>query len=914
MRNTLVGPAGSAGLPGNNGLAPLRSEDAGLLDDKANSVRTNPNPSGEPPPRAFSDALQNALGKLAPTKAESLDVAQKKQPTQTTREKNPEKIAQSKFKDIENGAENAGSAVRQKDSRAESKAERNGSPERKELKGRTETASRTARSTLHKSETRDTEKDLDKDLEKEAEKKLAPAQNSFLSELMSPAGLGNTNNAFGHGMQDGLENLGSGLHFADQNSKATASSPLSSDFLGRSGLSWNEPLLRQANSANLSDRTLNASTTMPLGNGNLHTAAPEVVAQNVEALFNNASTPENLNALLDTLDAKLAQLENQSQTTARSFAPTNGMSPDGLRILQEQQQNLDLQAAGSQAQSQAIMAALLASQAAQNEAGLGRNSTTQVPNSQISQLNSLQNKGSAQQSSLAELQFKQMSPEALLASLNSLTSLSGSGSQKIPASPDALQTVASKFDNVSMQFEPGANFERAGLASLQAPSTLVNSETTLAEIPLWKMNLEAAALRAAPQGTALEKEANFNKARLVPLEGLAMISDPLQLATSATGLRGFENAGPQSDLNSTQLRVSQSRTVFSTASGSANESGPQQLLNQSFFSSEQFLRSNLSDEGSLQNNYLGAETNSGLHDSFGTATNTKGFVLSSGAVQPDQKGSFQGDNRGQNQNQSDQGRGMPGSALLAELSKDKGGDKAIDKSDSFFALPIAGESTKLGSTGSDSGKIGSSGSASSSGISAGEARAISQAAVTRAQDLTAELQAKGGGTAKVQIRDGKLGVIDLKINMGIENKVYIEISSNNEKIKAELEKGLDELKRSLDKQNLTLADFKLVSSANSASSDFQSSQDNSNNSNRGQENNQPQQQQQQQNNFFGSSTNSGSSGNSNFGQNGWQDSGTRFENPAQYSRQKGTEASSSAASDRHKNVQRGANGSLKVFA
>lgn len=187
-----------------------------------------------------------------------------------------------------------------------------------------------------------------------------------------------------------------------------------------------------------------------------------------------------------------------------------------------------------------------------------------------------------------------------------------------------------------------------------------------------------------------------------------------------------------------------------------------------------------------------------------------------------------------------------------------------------------------------------------------QARALTKAAFSRAQGLSDELQARGGGMARVQIRDSRLGVVALKVNMGAERTVHIEISASDETIKRELEKGVDELKASLDRQSLALGDVKIISDAKLAGNDSQQQGE------RGQRNPDPQGSPFQQ----GGQSPQGQ-GQRPSHQQGEAWAGNAFgsvPSAANPSRQKRSENHNSAGIDRQKIVNRGANGSLKVIA
>ncbi len=85
------------------------------------------------------------------------------------------------------------------------------------------------------------------------------------------------------------------------------------------------------------------------------------------------------------------------------------------------------------------------------------------------------------------------------------------------------------------------------------------------------------------------------------------------------------------------------------------------------------------------------------------------------------------------------------------------------------------------------------------------------AATRRAVDLSSQLQARGGGNAKIQIQDEKFGSIELNIHMKKDNTVSMEIKASDKDLKNILEQNSDTLKKTLDSQNISLTDFKVTS-------------------------------------------------------------------------------------------------------
>jgi hypothetical protein len=186
-------------------------------------------------------------------------------------------------------------------------------------------------------------------------------------------------------------------------------------------------------------------------------------------------------------------------------------------------------------------------------------------------------------------------------------------------------------------------------------------------------------------------------------------------------------------------------------------------------------------------------------------------------------------------------------------------------------------------------------------------REMARAAALRAQSVAAELAVKGGGTAKVQIKDSQLGVVELRINMSDDNRLKVELVANSERIKQELEKQSDELKNGLEKHKLVLEGVSFATDAKLGESGFQNSSQSDN------RNQQSQQQQQQQQSFNSFSQNQSSAGQQGFGQE-------RFFQGPEIPLNSSAAVNSSAKknysgkNDSQTNIQRNANGSLKVTA
>ncbi|MES2615066.1 MAG: flagellar hook-length control protein FliK, partial [Bdellovibrionota bacterium] len=77
-------------------------------------------------------------------------------------------------------------------------------------------------------------------------------------------------------------------------------------------------------------------------------------------------------------------------------------------------------------------------------------------------------------------------------------------------------------------------------------------------------------------------------------------------------------------------------------------------------------------------------------------------------------------------------------------------------------------------------------------------------------ELTDQLKATNGGTAKFQIQDTNLGKINLQIDMKDKNSITIFIQTEHTDVKKNIEDKIDSLKQSLNSQKIELTDFKVT--------------------------------------------------------------------------------------------------------
>jgi hypothetical protein len=151
-----------------------------------------------------------------------------------------------------------------------------------------------------------------------------------------------------------------------------------------------------------------------------------------------------------------------------------------------------------------------------------------------------------------------------------------------------------------------------------------------------------------------------------------------------------------------------------------------------------------------------------------------------------------------------------------------------------------------------------------------------------------------------------LGVVELRINMSDNNRMNVQLVANSDRIKQELEKHADALKDGLEKHKLIVEGVNFATDMKLGESSFQSNTQNEN-----QNQQQPQSQNQQ---AFGS-----------FQQNNSGQGQGRFEQERPFepqqmagltnnTPQKQNRKNYASTNDAQTNIQRSANGSLKVTA
>lgn len=119
-------------------------------------------------------------------------------------------------------------------------------------------------------------------------------------------------------------------------------------------------------------------------------------------------------------------------------------------------------------------------------------------------------------------------------------------------------------------------------------------------------------------------------------------------------------------------------------------------------------------------------------------------------------------------------------------------------------------------------------SVTSTNVRAEGVDALAQTAMERAQSLTDRLEAQGGGTARIRVRDSVLGEVQIHVRIGTDRQATVQITAEQPEVRKALESRLEDLRHSLSSHRLTVADLRVVS-------DTQNTQMNSQTSNDGQQ-------------------------------------------------------------------------------
>lgn len=434
-----------------------------------------------------------------------------------------------------------------------------------------------------------------------------------------------------------------------------------------------------------------------------------------------------------------------------------------------------------------------------------------------------------------------------------------------------LAEVAGKFDDVKIEFSPSEKYDISAINS--AETSAAKGIDQRAQLPRfteqdWKKNNNI--MRDLLNEQSLQDGA-MEKIALDRQEHLSQIKDLQSKNQQLNGLQLRESSNsPQTQWQSyRELTPDQKAIVDALSNGQNNKTN----LTPPEFAANKFNSAGRSTDFATQSPNTPSATTpltmnavAGLSSAF-----TVGGEQSKNSANQ-QGSSFQSPSQGGDQN----------SALSAAPAL--GGVRGEQKTLSADSLQT--EKAEINSRESE------------------RTRDLARSAALRAQSIASELSIKGGGSAKVQIKDNRLGVVELRINMADNNRVNVEVVSNNESVRKELEKQIDELRTGLEKHKVVLEGIKFATDTKLGDSPAQNSAQNDNSRN------------QQQQNFSSFSQNS-------FGtQQQSQGQGQRerpFDNSNQpLSPNTGTISAGrkiyTGKNEQQTNVQRAANGSLKVTA
>ncbi|MEY2987125.1 MAG: hypothetical protein RJB13_646 [Pseudomonadota bacterium] len=442
---------------------------------------------------------------------------------------------------------------------------------------------------------------------------------------------------------------------------------------------------------------------------------------------------------------------------------------------------------------------------------------------------------------------------------------------------DELKELTSKFDSVQMDFT--------------SPNQQAGVQSQLAQAQLEKAQLTKENLLKMMQQDMIEGDAAFR--------------DFLKMSAAQTAL--------------TETQAAEKLALLSQIKSEQLEQLNLNGITQDALLAQQQLRELRNGQPSQwksldelsPNQVAMLETLSGAN-STSNAQMSKGFVQSiPESVQSRLIGQENEQSKGMNSTQI----GIDSQPMFTNMNNDGGASSSFSRNNSSFSGNSSrGEPSPIGQ--STSGKLTDLdlGEQEKTQQSKADARTresertreMARAAAQRAQTIAAELATKGGGTARVQIKDSQLGVVELRINMSDNNRMNVQLVANSDRIKQELEKHADALKDGLEKHQLIVEGVNFATDMKLGESSFQSNT---------QSENQSQQQSQAQNQQGFSSFQQGNSGQ---GQGNFEQE--RFFEQQQFAGlgnqipQKNSRQNYAGKNDSQTNIQRSANGSLKVSA
>lgn len=440
-----------------------------------------------------------------------------------------------------------------------------------------------------------------------------------------------------------------------------------------------------------------------------------------------------------------------------------------------------------------------------------------------------------------------------------------------------LRELASKFDSVQMDFSSSSQNtgEQSQLSQTQLEKTQMNKENLLKLMQQDKIESELAfrdfIKQSVAQSTLAESQASDRLANLNQLKDAHL--DRLNLSEI------------KQDALLAQQQVRELQAGQPSQWKSIDELTPDQLA--------------MLDSMSGTNNASAAEKIQGFSQNIPTSVQQR--ILGSE--------NDQSKNLNQTQNTLDP------NALFSSINSEGNGKKSFNQNSSSFSgnsnrgemSPIGQNTTaKVEDTDLSGQEKAQQAKADARTRESERTREMARNATQRAQTIAAELAAKGGGTARIQIKDSQLGVVELRINMSDDNRMNVQLVANSDRIKQELEKHADALKDGLEKHQLIVDGVNFSTDMKLGESSFQSGSQNDNQS-------QQQSFSQNQQSFGSFQQNNSGQGQGNFNQE-------RFFEAQQINvlsnqlPQNQTRQTYAGKNETQTNIQRSANGSLKVTA
>jgi hypothetical protein len=440
---------------------------------------------------------------------------------------------------------------------------------------------------------------------------------------------------------------------------------------------------------------------------------------------------------------------------------------------------------------------------------------------------------------------------------------------------DELGKIASKFDSVQMDFSGEAGNTQTALTQVQLQKSVQNREALLKMIQQEGLESDrafndflkqSAAQNAMMEGHALDRVNALNQLKSAQIERLNLQDLRQDALLAQQQMKEFQAGQPSQwktldELSPDQIAMMDSLSGMNNGLASEKTLGFSQTLPQSVQArlttqEQQDFKPTDATQGAVDPHALFSSLKSDGNPTSGFSQNGSSFAGQS--------------------NRNEIGQAASSSSVRVE--------------DTDFASQDKAQQAKADARARESERT----------------REMARNAAQRAQTIAAELAAKGGGTARVQIKDSQLGVVELRINMSDNNRMNVELVANSDRIKLELEKQAGALKDGLEKHKLVVDGVHFATDMKLGESSFQSSTQTDS-----QNQQQPSAQNQQGFNSF--AQNSSGQGQGGFEQERFFEP-QRLVNVANQRPQVNARQSYTGKNESQTNIQRNANGSLKVTA